>query len=480
MSSLVLLGEQPLGVELAQLLERLQAGSGLAALATAGKLLPLLEQGVLSAGAAKALQAANDEDFVSALTLAFAVLAALPAAEAAAATPKLAALLTAEPLQRSLLKVRTLAHLLNVVGNVQGVTQAARFALLLQLLEFALQATPYGAAAASANAAAAASAVTPAALVLQSVAAVQKMIAEWKLAPADATALLLANYKLAQRVAVSGASAAARSAKSKADDLSSPAAVPTVYSLGEQPSSQQEYLYALLQSLDSAAPATLREKQYQDLAIEAALHSAANGIAQTLHQLDPTHVFQLAAVQALSSANNATGTAAFELLRILVDADLPGWVAFQKGAGAALLKEHAARFDADVMLRKVRTLALAALAVEQQGAQGSGDNVLTYAQLSERLQLAKGDNEAVEAAVIDAVMAGRIDAKMDQDAETLVVKRVTGGVPLSLYTGPQSAAAWANLGARLAVWRENIHSVLQTLSAQHQQQGQQDDGEEMQ
>ncbi len=49
------------------------------------------------------------------------------------------------------------------------------------------------------------------------------------------------------------------------------------------------------------------------------------------------------------------------------------------------------------------------------------------------------------------------------------LRRVTGGVPLSLYTGPNSAAAWAALGQRLAVWRENIHNVLTTLSAQHQQ-----------
>jgi hypothetical protein len=61
-----------------------------------------------------------------------------------------------------------------------------------------------------------------------------------------------------------------------------------------------------------------------------------------------------------------------------------------------------------------------------------------------------------------------------------VVRRVTGGVPLSLYTGPNAKANWANLGARLAVWRENIHGVLQTLSAQAHQQVQQEEGEELQ
>ena len=44
------------------------------------------------------------------------------------------------------------------------------------------------------------------------------------------------------------------------------------------------------------------------------------------------------------------------------------------------------------------------------------------AAIQAKLQLPAKDNEAVEAAVIDAVMAGRMDAKMDQDAETLCVK----------------------------------------------------------
>ena len=60
-------------------------------------------------------------------------------------------------------------------------------------------------------------------------------------------------------------------------------------------------------------------------------------------------------------------------------------------------------------------------------------------------------------------------------------RRVVGGVSPALYSGANSKAAWSALGARLSVWRQNIHNVLTTLSAGQQQQmmaAGQDDGEE--
>lgn len=407
----MLLGEQPSALELAALFTRLGAANA-AALTTAardGKLAALLA-GVTSQAAFLAQQ--SDEDYTAALTLSFAVLSQLSAAaEAATATTALAALLTAEPAQRAQLKIRTLTNLINVMGGLSTVSAAQRFTVLMQMMELALAAAPANAAAAS-----------PAALVLQPLSSLQSQIRAWKLSPADATALLLVSYKLSLKVGPNGA-APAKTLKSKADEFAAPAAVPTFYNLGAQPTLQHEYLYALLKSLDSAAPATLKEKQYQDLALAAVLASAANGLAATLHILDPVNVFQLAVVQAMSASNNAQAAAAFQLLRILVDADLPAWVAFEKGAGAPLLKENAATLDAATLLRKIRTLALCSLAVASQSA-AAGDNLLSYAQIQQKLQLAPKDSEAVEAAVIDAVMAGRIDAKMDQEAETLIVKSV--------------------------------------------------------
>lgn len=410
MSTLVLLGEQPSALELAALFTRLGA-SNAAALSSAardGKLSALLA-GVTAQSSFLAQQ--SDEDYTAALTLSFAVLSQLSVAgEAAAATTALAALLSAESAQRAQLKIRTLTNLINVVGGCNTVSAAQRFAVLMQMMEFALAATTAGSS-------------SPAALVLQPLSSLQSQISAWKLSASDATALLLVSYKLSLKVGPNGVASKSAALKSKGDEFAAPAAAATFYNLGAQPTVQQEYLYAMLKSLDAAAPATLKEKQYQDLALQAVLASAANGLASTLHILDPVNVYQLAAVQALSASNNAQAAAAFQLLRILVDADLPAWVSFEKAAGAALLKDNAATLDAATLLRKIRTLALCSLAVASQSA-SAGDNVLSYAQIQQKLQLAAKDSEAVEAAVIDAVMAGRIDAKMDQEAETIIVKSV--------------------------------------------------------
>ena len=403
----MLLGEQPSALDLAALFTRLSApnAAALTTAARAGQLAALL-QGVTSQS--EFLSAQSDEDYTTALTLAFAVMAQLAsAAEATAATTALASLLTADPASRAALKIRTLTNLINVLGNSNTVSASQRFTVLMQMMEFAL----------------AAGAAT-AALVLQPLTSLQAQIRAWKLSPADATALLLVSFKLSLKVGPAGVQS--KSLKSKGDDFATPAAAPTFYNLGAQPTLQHEYLYAVLKSLDAAAPATLKEKQYQDLALTAVVASVSNGLAATLHILDPVNVWQLAVVQTMSASNNVQAAAAFQLLRILVDADLPAWVAFEKGAGAALLKENAATLDAATLLRKIRTLALCSLAVSSQSA-SAGDNLLTYSQIQSKLQLAPKDPEAVEAAVIDAVMAGRIDAMMDQEAETIIVKSVDKG-----------------------------------------------------
>ena len=422
-SSLVLLGEQPSAQELASLLSRLSgadsaASASLLQLAKDAKLAALLDACIVQQSAL--LLAASDDDFTAALTLSFAVLTQMTQpAEAAATTAALAKLLTSEPAARATLKIKTLTNLINVLAGISAtVAPAQRFALLLQLLEFALAATP------ASFSSAAAAAASPAALVLQPLASLQAQIAAWKLSQADATALLLVSYKLAVKVGPSLAQS--KSVKAKGDEFAAPQAATIIYNLGAQPTIQHEYLFALLKSLDGAAAATLREKQFAELALQAAIASASNGLAATLHTLDAVNVYQLAAVQALGAAGaSASGAAAFALVRILVDADLAAWIAFEKSAaGAALLKENAAveGLDSATLLRKVRTLALCALAVEAQAAGTGSDNILSYAAIQAKLQLPAKDNEAVEAAVIDAVMAGRMDAKMDQDAETLCVK----------------------------------------------------------
>jgi len=58
-------------------------------------------------------------------------------------------------------------------------------------------------------------------------------------------------------------------------------------------------------------------------------------------------------------------------------------------------------------------------------------------------------------------------------------RRVLGGVPLSLYSGADSKAAWSALSARLKAWKHNLHTVLTTLTLSQQMQ-EQESAEEMQ
>ena len=408
MSSLVLLGEQPSAAELADVLPRLvpaAAAAGLPALAKEPKTLhQLLEKGVFANQ--PALLALPEEDLSTVLSLSMAVLAQLTvAAEAASAVQKLSGLLTTEPTQRAAFKIRTLSNLINVVGGLATVAQAQRFQLLLQLLQFALAASTAAAGAPSSSAAA-----SPASLVLQPLSTLSSLVDFWRLTPEQSLALYAASYQLASVV---GGGQRKREAEG---------APIVVYNLGKQPTSQDEYLYALLKAVDAAGasnPAVLKEKANQDYAVAAVVASVSNGLSSTIHQLDSTHLYPLSIVQSLSSSNSVGAAAAFALLKILVTADVAGLASFEK-THAAWLKEHAADVDSPTLLRKLRTLALCHLAVQNQSAAGSVDNILPYSAIREKLQLSKADE--VEAVVIDAVMAGRLDAKMDQEAETLCVK----------------------------------------------------------
>lgn len=405
MSSLVLLGEQPSSLELAGLLDRLTlaGGSPLVQLAKDGKRAALLDTGIFAQQAT--LLAASEEDLSAVLALGFAVLAQLTvASEAAAATAKFAALLTTDPATRAMLKIRTLNNLINVVGGLTTVTQAQRFAVLLQLLEFAL--------------AASSTSVSAGALVLQPLATLASMVDFWKLTAEQSLALYAASYKLA--------SVAGVARKSRSADGAAAAAV--VYNLGVQPTLQNEYLFALLKAVDAAGavnPAVIKEKANQDLAVAAVVASVATGLSSTVHIIDPSNVFPLAVVQSLSSSTDAAASAAFQLIRIVVTADLAAFTAFESSQ-SSFLKSHSAVLDADNLRRKLRTLALCQLAVANQSqatTTAAADNIITYAQIRAALQLKQ--EEDVEGAVIDAVMAGRLDAKMDQEAETLVVKYAT-------------------------------------------------------
>jgi translation initiation factor 3 subunit M len=118
------------------------------------------------------------------------------------------------------------------------------------------------------------------------------------------------------------------------------------------------------------------------------------------------------------------------------------------GAFAAFAKSNGDVFktlsvDEAECAGKMKVLALCALAESATAASSSGE--VTYAQVAAALQCADGE---VEGWIVRAIGARLIEAKMDQLRGVAVVTRVTHRV-----FGKEQ---WANLRARLDVWRENL------------------------
>merc|ERR1712043_36411 len=85
-----------------------------------------------------------------------------------------------------------------------------------------------------------------------------------------------------------------------------------------------------------------------------------------------------------------------------------------------------------------------------------GQRELSYTQIKEALEIA--DNDAVEEVVIDTVAAGNLDAKLDQDAEVVHIRRV------DQRTFANDADSWGKLNTQLSLWSQNISSVLDHMA----------------
>jgi hypothetical protein len=68
----------------------------------------------------------------------------------------------------------------------------------------------------------------------------------------------------------------------------------------------------------------------------------------------------------------------------------------------------------DEVIRKLRTLTISSL--------GLASERISYADLAKKLSLA--DVNEVEGVVIDAVLSGRVDAKLDQEAQIVIIQYV--------------------------------------------------------
>jgi len=134
----------------------------------------------------------------------------------------------------------------------------------------------------------------------------------------------------------------------------------------------------------------------------------------------------------------------FTLLRIFARDTVNEYLEF---TSTAANKEFVAKLemDHDAILQKLRTLTICNLGMDSQ--------TIPYEVLQKALKV--DTEEGVEAAVIDAVMSQRLDAKIDQKNKAIIVERTT-----------QRAFQnedWAALAQKLEKWNMNVGHTLSEL-----------------
>jgi translation initiation factor 3 subunit M len=210
----------------------------------------------------------------------------------------------------------------------------------------------------------------------------------------------------------------------------------------DQAEEQQKHLLNYFRALEGA-PADLlaTAKPYAVQATIAAIKSSEAAECSKLLQYE-------AVTQLDGDAEHA---ATFALLDVLTSQDVPAFVAWaekHKGHLSSLNIEY------DTLLAKTRSLSLCALALEQEE--------LEYATIQKALEIV--DEDEVERQVIEAVMSGVIDAKIDQHRKVIIVSNAT---PPKF-----TQATWNELHSRLGAWRDNVQNVLSVLVHVREQQAQ--------
>ena len=237
-----------------------------------------------------------------------------------------------------------------------------------------------------------------------------------------------------------------------------------------------DYLYKYMRALDKVggAQATGLLKASRPYAFAAAHRaissqltpSAALGspssFTSSASPLSPHTLLTLGAINNLATSNSADDAKMHSLLALFATDDVDGYLAFSS-TSSAFLNAHS--LSHPLLLQKLRILSLCALA------SSAATNTLPYSTIAQRLSLTS-DLE-VEAATIDAIVSGRLDARIDQEKAVVEVRRVVGsvlkvkaGTKVGGKGGVTMEADWAALEKRLGGWKANMQSVLGKLSGE--------------
>lgn len=226
------------------------------------------------------------------------------------------------------------------------------------------------------------------------------------------------------------------------------------------PNQVEEFLYRYLTRIDSLPSPHPLLVASRSAAQFAAIRSIAAPIQIAAQNLGtaftPARLLTLKAINELGAAGaSAEDKAAFDLLKIFACDSISDYLSFYS-ANAKFLTQH--NLNHEVNLRKLRTLSLCSLAAQHENSNSA--TILSYDLIAQHLKL--DSNESVELSVIDAIKSGRIDAKMDEESATVIVKRVYASVIKVSKTAP-AQADWAGLSKKLRTWRGAIQSVLNSF-----------------
>jgi len=195
----------------------------------------------------------------------------------------------------------------------------------------------------------------------------------------------------------------------------------------------------VLKVLESAPEAELAQPEVVKL--------VAQTLKAELTAVEYRNYDALYSLKAVAAIANGPHAILYQLLEIFATKDVKAYSEFARKNQKALKEQG---FSYEEGLRKMRTLTIQSLS--------SGKDKLPYATIASHLEI-KDLNE-VEQLVIDAIVSGRLDGKLDQETEQVIIERVT---PRTL-----SQESWRNLSEKLEGWRQNIDVVVQTLQEAQQ------------
>jgi hypothetical protein len=133
-----------------------------------------------------------------------------------------------------------------------------------------------------------------------------------------------------------------------------------------------------------------------------------------------------------------------ELVKIFATKTITEYAAFHKvAANAKCLADHGLSHDENT--QTLRILTLCSLGLEREE--------LAYSELKKKLLVE--DSFELESVVIEAVMSNRLQAKIDQDKEVVVIQRATARV--------FEDKDWEGLGTKLREWDTKVSHVLANL-----------------